>query len=194
MMTIVLLFIILLLLAGIVTMMLTGWPGRERAEIERSGNALRREMAEHRGESIQLLHSIRIDLEETLREIIEREMAIHTIKSGRYRGSGASRSSGRQSRPAQPRESTVAGSGEWAETTGVDCLMVQESGTGYGGEEAFIEPLQLLLFPEPAEIGAQPPPSEQVTSGNTTQLSPDSVEPVFTRSFGYAIDDLPDVD
>lgn len=192
MMTIVLLVIILLLLAGIVAMMVTGWPGRERAEIEKTGNALRREMAEHRGESIQLLHSIRIDLEETLRETIERELATHNMKNGRYRGAGVSRSSGRPARPSQPNQGAVASSGELVE--GTEYLMVHEPGTGYGGEEAFMVPQQLLLFPDHSETAEETSPAGPDASVHTSQPMPDEVEPVISRSFGYAIDDIPDVE
>ncbi|NTU67386.1 MAG: hypothetical protein HGB02_00750 [Chlorobiaceae bacterium] len=83
---IVLLCMVILLLAFVIAMIVTGWPGRDREEIERSGNALRREMAEHRSESIQLLHAIRIEVEDSVKESIEREMA-------GYAGRGRSRAS-----------------------------------------------------------------------------------------------------
>ena len=74
MMITVLLIVIVLLLLGIVAMMLTGWPGREQKEIEKTGQDLRRELAQHRADSIQLLHAMRIELEESFRETIEEQV------------------------------------------------------------------------------------------------------------------------
>jgi hypothetical protein len=84
---VVMLSIILLLLALIVAMMVTGWPGRDRAEIEKAGNTLLREMAEHRAESIRLLHAIRNEVEDSVKESIERELAQLGTRGGKGRGS-----------------------------------------------------------------------------------------------------------
>jgi hypothetical protein len=54
-------------------MMLIGWPGRERKEIEKTGRELRRELAQHRADSVQLFHAMRIELEESVRETLEQQ-------------------------------------------------------------------------------------------------------------------------
>ena len=46
-MIITLLIVIVVLLIGVLALMLTGWPGRERKEIEKTGRELRRELAQH---------------------------------------------------------------------------------------------------------------------------------------------------
>ena len=66
MMITVLLFINIVLLLGILALLLIGWPGRELKEIEKIGRELRRELAQQRADSIQLLHAMRIELEECL--------------------------------------------------------------------------------------------------------------------------------
>lgn len=71
---IVLLAVIILLLAFIIAMLLTGWPGRQRDEMERIGNSLRREMAEQRSDNLQLMKAIRIVIEDAVRESVEKEM------------------------------------------------------------------------------------------------------------------------
>ena len=83
--TIVLLVVILLLLAVIIAMMVTGWPGRQRAEIEKTVSVLRREMAEHRGDSIRLMQSIRTEVEDAVQEALDREMTFQrsiTVPAG----------------------------------------------------------------------------------------------------------------
>ncbi len=73
MMITALLIVIVVLLVGILGLMLTGWPGRERKEIEKTGQDLRRELAQHRADSVQLLHAMRIELEESVRETLEQQ-------------------------------------------------------------------------------------------------------------------------
>jgi hypothetical protein len=75
MMITVLLIVIVVLLIGVLALMLTGWPGRDRKEIEKTGRELRRELAQHRSDSVQLLHAMRMELEESIRETIELEFA-----------------------------------------------------------------------------------------------------------------------
>jgi competence protein ComGC len=70
-----LLIVIVVLLIGVLALMLTGWPGRERKEIEKTGRELRRELAQHRADSVQLLHAMRMELEESVRETLELEFA-----------------------------------------------------------------------------------------------------------------------
>lgn len=73
MMITVLLFINIVLLLGILALLLIGWPGRELKEIEKIGRELRRELAQQRADSIQLLHAMRIELEESIRETLENQ-------------------------------------------------------------------------------------------------------------------------
>ena len=78
-----LLILIVVLLIGLIAMMLIGWPGRERKEIEKTGRELRRELAQHRADSIQLLHAMRIDLEESIRESLERQFESFEVMNRR---------------------------------------------------------------------------------------------------------------
>ncbi|RNA65044.1 hypothetical protein CR163_007275 [Prosthecochloris sp. ZM_2] len=73
-MTTFLLVIILLLLIAIIVMIVTGWPGRERAGIEQAVSELRREMAEYRGDSIRLMQAIRTEVEDAVEESLARNM------------------------------------------------------------------------------------------------------------------------
>jgi exonuclease VII large subunit len=73
MMVTVLLVVIVVLLISLLAMMLIGWPGRERKEIEKTGRELRRELALHRSDSVQFLHAMRIELEESVRETLEQQ-------------------------------------------------------------------------------------------------------------------------
>ena len=190
MLTTVLLIIILLLLIAIVAMIVTGWPGREREEIEKTGNALRREMAEHRAESIQLLHAIRIEVEDSVRESIEREMAGFGSKGGRSRGSRSSVSSRALSKPRAYQAGSVAASDELPS-------IVEEDGADYGIDMAVIEIRQLPLFPEISEpaprsdapsVGVAPAPSAPQVEVD------DGVPPSEVIRIGYMFDDIPDVE
>jgi len=73
MMITALLIVIVVLLVGVLALLLTGWPGRERKEIEKTGQELRRELAQQRADSVQLLHAMRIELEESVRETLEQQ-------------------------------------------------------------------------------------------------------------------------
>lgn len=84
-----LLAVIVLLLLVIIAMLLTGWPGRQREELERVGNSLRREMAEHRAESIRMMNAIRITVEDSIKESVEREMAAARPRRSRKSASKA---------------------------------------------------------------------------------------------------------
>jgi len=74
-MTTFLLLIILILLVAVIVLMFTIWPARQRAEIEKAVSGLRREMAEHQGNSVRLIQTIRNDVEDAVQESLEREMA-----------------------------------------------------------------------------------------------------------------------
>lgn len=82
-MTIFLLLLVLMLLGVIVFMMVTGWPGRHKAEIEKAISSLRRELAEQRVESLRFMQSIRTGIEDTVEETLEREMA-DLARRGRF--------------------------------------------------------------------------------------------------------------
>ena len=73
-MTTVLLLIILILLVAVLVLMFTVWPARQRVEIEKAVSGLRREMAEHQGNSVRLIQTIRNDVEDAVQESLEREM------------------------------------------------------------------------------------------------------------------------
>lgn len=75
MMITALLIVIVVLLVSVLALMLIGWPGRERKEIEKTGRELRRELAQHRADSVQFLHAMRMELEESIRETLEQEFA-----------------------------------------------------------------------------------------------------------------------
>ena len=189
MLTTILLIIILLLLIAVVAMVVTGWPGRERAEIEKTGNALRREMAEHRADSIQLLHAIRIEVEDSVRESIEREMAGYGSKGGRSRGS---RGAGAPRASAKPRPQQAGHEVVLNELTS----MVYEESAEYAAEVPVIDTMQLPLFPEKAEpvqnvaptVAVDPTPSVQHVEED------EFIPPPEVIRIGYLIDDIPDVD
>ena len=187
MLTTILLIIILLLLIAIVAMIVTGWPGREREEIEKTGNALRREMAEHRAESIQLLHAIRIEVEDSVRESIEREMAGFGSKGGRSRGSRSSGSSRALSKPRAHQAGLVAASDELPS-------MVEEDGADYGYEAGVMETRQLPLFPE-SPVRADAPAIAVAPVPSASEVAPDDdVPPPEVIRIGYMFDDIPDVE
>ena len=95
-MIIALLIIIVLLLAGVIGLLVTGWTLVEKNDVDRTGQDIRRELAQHRADTIQLLHSMRIELEESLREVIEQKFDAF---ESRQQGGGASRR--RRSAPVQ---------------------------------------------------------------------------------------------
>jgi FtsZ-interacting cell division protein ZipA len=189
MLTTILLIIILLLLVAIVGMIVTGWPGRESEEIEKTGNALRREMAEHRAESIQLLHAIRIEVEDSVRESIEREMAGYGSRSGRSRGSRGSSSSRAQSKPRQQQSEIAAVPNEFH-------AMVEDNGADYGYDVGVIETRQLPLFPEsPEDARADAPVAAVSPVPPVPQVEvEDDVPPPEVIRIGYMFDDIPDVE
>ncbi|NTU44448.1 MAG: hypothetical protein HGA99_02845 [Chlorobiaceae bacterium] len=82
-MTTVLLLAVVLLLLAVLFILLTGWPGRVQKEIEHTGMELRRELSQHRADSLQLLHAMRIELEESLRETIEQKLDAVAVDSRR---------------------------------------------------------------------------------------------------------------
>jgi hypothetical protein len=168
---IVLLSIVILLLAAIITMMVTGWPGRDRAGIDSAAQSLRREMAEHRTESILQLNVMRVKLEDSVKESIEREMA-------GYGNKGRSRlSRGKASRvPLIPQASAMQ--------QGVEDEPYDEPTS-----ESILASRQLPLFG--AAVTPAPAPGPAPRPVPATEPEPElQPETIFV---GY-IDDIPDVD
>jgi hypothetical protein len=169
---VILLSIVILLLAAIIAMMVTGWPGREREELERTGNTLRREMAEHRSESIQLLHAIRIEVEDSVKESIEREMA-------NFGSRGRSRASRGKKVPvdaAQP----------LAETESFE----------EASSESILADRQLPLFGNKpvASIHDEPAAKPPVAAPVPPPPKEDEIELIPETIFVGYIDDIPDVE
>lgn len=82
-MIIALLIIIVLLLIGVTALLLTGWTLYEKNDIERTGQDIRRELAQHRADTVQLLHSMRIELEESLREAFDQKFDTFEVRQSR---------------------------------------------------------------------------------------------------------------
>lgn len=177
--TIILLSIIIVLLVAIIVMMVTGWPGRERAEIERIGNTIRREMAEHRADSIQLLHSIRIEVEDSVKESIEREMAGYGSRGGRSRSSRGGASRPRSQSPAVVAESDSSP------------VMIEEDTPEYRASQTDLEARQISLFPLGATAVTTIAPLVEAVPEPTVEIAP--VPEPETISMGF-IDDIPDVE
>jgi hypothetical protein len=136
--TMLLLSVILFLLLVIVCILVTGWPGRERVQIERAAGALRREIAEHRADSIQLLLSIRMEVEDAVRESIVREMA-------GYAAMGAGRS--RSSRNAAKVPKAATGEVEVQAVREAPPAKLDESAASEEGRQSDLEARQISLFP-----------------------------------------------
>lgn len=180
---IVLLSINILLLAVIVAMMVTGWPGRERAGIESTLNALQRDMASHRSELTQALHAIRIDVEDSVKESIEREMAGFSARSGRSRASrGPGSAKGAKSVPQDAADEAASQAIAAPELQGAPEELTFE---------AILAARQLPLF---GDAGKQDVPVTPVEP--SARLSPDRQAPepaVETIYMGY-LDDIPDAE
>lgn len=106
---IALLTVILLLLVAVVVLLVTGWPGREVKEIEEMGREFRQELAQHRADSVQLLHALRIDLDESLRETLEKKLdalaLLHSRSSNRKKKQGAAQAADSMQTEEQAEES-----------------------------------------------------------------------------------------
>ncbi len=177
--TIVLFGTILLLLAVIVAMMVTGWPGRELAEIEKAGDAMRREMAEHRADSIQLLHAIRIEVEDSVKESIEREMAGYGSRGGRSRG---------------PKKTPKALSGDDAMPAVVAAPQFADPDTfDDAPPESILAARQLPLFGENPVAATHPDPAPNPPEA-ARPAPPEEPEPEPHTIFVGYIDDIPDVE
>lgn len=162
-----LLAVIVLLLLVIIAMLLTGWPGRQREELERVGNSLRREMAEHRAESIRMMNAIRITVEDSIQESVEREMAAARPRSRSRRA------------PAKAVPTVVPGSVDAAQDNDV---AVEES------VQSVLEARQISIFDQMAaemQASSESMPADMAVVPATSAASSAPV---------IGDDDLPDVD
>ncbi|NTV05508.1 MAG: hypothetical protein HGA59_03250 [Chlorobiaceae bacterium] len=164
-MTTALLIAVFLMLAALLAMILTGWPGIERKEIEKTGQDLRRELAQHRADSLQFLHAMRMELEETVRETLEQNLDSFSAMNNQ------TTSRRRKYTSVQKTVEEPEGEGINGEQTGK-----------YKPEAGFHEPeRQLLLFSEQTQSEKTQP--ERTVSEREEFI----VVPVFDQ------DDLPDV-
>jgi len=168
-MIITLLIVIVVLLIGVLALMLTGWPGRERKEIEKTGRELRRELAQHRSDSIQLLHAIRMELEESVRETLEQEFASFE-KMNQRASSRQKKSPASQQGKSSKQEEEDNGSGEGDE----EITMKRSKGSRFHQSES---ERQFPLFHERKE-----PEKKKVE------------ETEFIASAVFLDDDIPDIE
>jgi hypothetical protein len=161
-----LLIAVFVMLAAQLAMILTGWPGIERKEIEKTGQDLRRELAQHRADSLQFLQAMRADLEEFVREALDQKLdsfsTMNNQTSSRFRKYPS----------AQKTYEEAEGKGMNGE---------QSDNADFAGkykpEAGFQEPeRQLLLFSEQTQSDRTPPEKEEFI-----------MVPVFDQ------DDIPDV-
>jgi FtsZ-interacting cell division protein ZipA len=162
----ILLGVIVVLLLVIIAMLVTGWPGRQREEMERLANALRREMAEQRSDSLQLMKSLRIVVEDAVKESVEKELAA-----------------------AAPRGRSRKGSRAKAQDAGIIPEPVAtEEEPDNGHNETPLQAMQIPLFPEKS-VTTQSLAANEASSENasSTQSEPDTIHMGF-------VDDIPDVE
>jgi FtsZ-interacting cell division protein ZipA len=169
MVVMVLLAVIVLLLVAIIAMLVTGWPGKQKEEMERLGNGLRREMAEQRSDSLQLMKVIRIEIEEAVRESVEREIAA-VLSKGR-------------SRKAARKRAQEADAGSALEAVAAD------EGAENSNYEKPLHAVQIPLFSEKHHPKATLPEPFPVSPDNAGEREPEAE----TIDMGY-IDDIPDVE
>ena len=142
---ILLLSLVILLLLVIIAMLATGWPGRQREEIERLGNSLRREILEQRGDSLQLMKSIRIVVEDAVRESVDKEMAAAAPRS-------------------RPRKNSRAKSAQTADPVAAQAT-VEEEDADNGTQLSVLQAMQISLFPEKSEAAQLAPEPETIHMG-----------------------------
>ncbi len=174
MLTILLFCLILILQCLIIALMVTGWPGHGRAEIEKAAASLRRELVEQHAESIRVLHAIRIEVEDSVRESIERELA-DKVRTRGAKSAGKVSARGRSSAqggalptPAPVQPEPVAESPEPIRSL------------------SEVELRQIPLFPELAAAQAPETPADDATAPPVPVVKE---EMIFV---GY-VDDIPDV-
>jgi hypothetical protein len=159
-MIIALLIIIILLLIGVVALLVTGWTLTETNDIERTGQDIRRELAQHRADTVRLLHSMRVELEDSLREVIEQKFDAFEVRQSR--GSSRRRRSGPVNRdmntgftPASPAVNDDEGM--------EDDIPSRNQRSAFGSQEENERQFQLFPAVEPLEKKA-PSLEEQMRS------------------------------
>ena len=168
----VLLLIILILLVAVIILMFTIWPRRQRAEIEKAISGLRREMAEHRGDSIRLMQVIRNEVEDAVQEVLEHEMTDYF-----RRGSGS--------------QATLQRSRNASADPGL------QEASGSSGENIAASPdaedraQQMSLFQERAKGGK--PLSSEAAEESETETKETDAEPM-EKVQAVLHDDIPDID
>jgi FtsZ-interacting cell division protein ZipA len=162
----ILLGVIVVLLLVIIAMLVTGWPGKQREEMERLGNSLRREMAEQRSDSLQLMKSLRIVVEDAVKESVEKEIA---AAAPRGRSRKGSRTKAQADNPAETPSS-------------------EEETPDDRNNETPLQAMQIPLFSE-KPVTTQPSAANAASSekANNTQPEPETIH------MGY-VDDIPDVE
>jgi hypothetical protein len=150
---ILLMAVVILLLIVIISLLVTRWPGKQREEIERLGNGLRREMAEQRSESLQLMKSLRIVVEDAVKESVEKELASAPPRSRSRKGT---RKKGQEVEPGSTQETTTA-----------------EDEADNGGYESPLQAMQIPLFsekPVPAQPSAAPTTANNQSEAETIHM------------------------
>jgi len=170
-MTTVLLLAVVLLLLAVLVLLLTGWPGRVQKEIERTGMELRRELSQHRADSLQFLHAMRIELEESLRETLEEQLDSFAALNSRSSGRRKKQPSGQPPLPMLDDE--VDGCDE------EDSPSIRRNGHAL---KSAVDERQLLLF---TGVTDEPGPEDG--------LPADSAPVKAAATFTCDIDDIPDV-
>jgi uncharacterized iron-regulated membrane protein len=158
------------LLLFIVLMLATGWPLKLRDEIERLGNGLRREMAEQKSESHQFMKSIRIVVEDAVRESVEKEMATARPRTGR------------------PRKSASSKKQENAEAEPVSGSVTSEEESDNSSQLSLLQAMQIPLFAGQQSTAAVVTVPQPDPAGQRSEKDPDE-----TIHMGY-VDDIPDVE
>lgn len=169
----VLLAAIVLLLVAVVVLLLTGWPGREERAIEEIGRELRKELAQHRADSVQLFHAMRIDLDDSLRETMEEKLEALSGVNSRLFDSRKKPTPAQPQPPWQNEEQAVDIEEEYGHKNGRN---------GHGTRSA-VDERQLMLFSgEPEEAK----PDEAALLDTTSVKS--------AASFTCTIDDIPEIE
>ncbi|NTW69101.1 MAG: hypothetical protein HGB23_04555 [Chlorobiaceae bacterium] len=169
----VLLAAIVLLLVAVVVLLLTGWPGREERAIEEIGREMRKELAQHRADSVQLLHAMRIDLDDSLRETMEAKLEALSTVNSRLFDSRKKLTPAQQQQPWQNEEQLKTDDTENPHSS---------RRNGYGTRSA-VDERQLMLFSgEPEEAK----PDEAALLDTTSVKS--------AASFTCTIDDIPEIE
>jgi len=191
-MTTVLLLIILILLVAVLVLMFTVWPARQRTEIEKAVSGLRREMAEHQGNSVRLIQTIRNDVEDAVQESLEREMG-DFMRSGAHSPAPLRRSVVMQSSAGQDEVS----SGFSANAS--DTPLSGGAEVSREEAEAQRQSRQLSLFmsqPALPVSSASPHPVSEVSVPASVVTSAEEMEKVHAVLHDDIPDmcDLPDID